>query len=66
MYFVRMVPATGELVRLEMVPMQAKRFRANRASREDVQWLRYMLSREGKSFNTRAEATRENSLLLHW
>ena len=66
MYFVRMAPATDELISLEMVPMQVKRFRSNRASGEDVQWLKYILNKEGKGFNTRVEVTQENNLLLRW
>ena len=64
MYFVRVMPATGELVNLEMVPMQVKRFRSNRASAEDVLWLRQLLNREGKNLNTRVEVTAQNNLLL--
>lgn len=66
MYFIRMVPATSDMAALEMVPTQVKRFRSNRASEEDVQWLSYMLNREGKSFNTRVEVTPDNNLQLHW
>lgn len=46
MYFVTMDTARGTLSSLEMVPMQIKRFRLNRASDDDVRWLAETLGRE--------------------
>lgn len=66
MYFMRMEPGSGRLVGLEMVPVQIKRFRLHRASEEDRLWLRDTLNREGRQFNTRVEAGKENNLLLGW
>jgi poly-gamma-glutamate synthesis protein (capsule biosynthesis protein) len=64
MYFVSMDPATGRLANLHMVPTQIKRFRVNRASRQDARWLRDVLNREGRRFGTRVELKKDNCLLL--
>lgn len=66
MYFVSMESSTGKLARLQMAPMQIKRFRANRASRNDALWLQDVLNREGKRFGTQVELSADNSLLLRW
>lgn len=66
MYFVRMDPATGKLISLQMKPVQMKRFRINWASRADAEWLRYILNREGKRFGTSVEADKADTLLMHW
>lgn len=52
MYFVSMDPTSGELAGLRMCPMQIRRFRANRASRQDAMWLRDTLNREGQNLGT--------------
>lgn len=52
MYFVSMNPSTGRLAGLRMCPMQIRRFRANRASRQDAVWLRDTLNREGLGLGT--------------
>jgi poly-gamma-glutamate synthesis protein (capsule biosynthesis protein) len=49
-----------------MVPVQSRRFRLQRASAEDRLWLQEVLNREGRQFNTRVEAGKENDLLLGW
>jgi poly-gamma-glutamate synthesis protein (capsule biosynthesis protein) len=66
MYFVRMDPATGKLAALLMKPMQMKRFRVNRVSQADAEWLRDILNREGKRYGTSVEADAENNLQMHW
>jgi len=52
MYFPTMDPATGELVRLEMTPLQIKRFQLHPVSRSDAKWIRYTLAREGRKLGT--------------
>ncbi|MGH7252624.1 MAG: CapA family protein, partial [Nitrospiraceae bacterium] len=47
MYFVRVDPSNGRLVRFDMTPMQIRRLRANRASEQDTRWLRDTLHRQG-------------------
>jgi poly-gamma-glutamate synthesis protein (capsule biosynthesis protein) len=64
MYFVSVDPSTGQLVRLQMTPMQIKHFRANRASRTDALWLRDVLNREGQQFGTQVEMNHDNTLTL--
>jgi len=66
MYFLSMDPSTGKLICLHMMPTQIKHFRANRASRVDVLWLRDVLNREGKKFGTRVEMNKDNTLTLKW
>jgi poly-gamma-glutamate synthesis protein (capsule biosynthesis protein) len=66
MYFMRMHPGSGKLVGLEMVATQIKRFRLHRASEKDRLWMRDVLNREGRQFNTRIEPGKENNLLLGW
>jgi poly-gamma-glutamate synthesis protein (capsule biosynthesis protein) len=66
MYFVRIDPALGSLAGLRLVPMQMKKFRLNRASRADAEWLRDTLSREGGRFGTRAELAVDGTLELRW
>ena len=66
MYFLQMVPVTGKLVSLELVPMQIQRFRLHRASELDVQWLHNTLNRECRKFNHSVEITNENTLLISW
>ncbi len=66
MYFVSVDPATGKLVQLQMTPMQIKHFKVNRASSADAQWLRDVLNREGKQFETRVEINPEGTLTLRW
>lgn len=66
MYFVRVDPLTGKLVRLQMTPTQIMNFKLNRAPREDALWLRDTLNREGKKFGTQVELNKDNALKLQW
>ncbi len=65
MYFVKIDPASGRLLGLEMTPFQIRGFRLNRAPASDARWLADMLDREGKAFGTGA-ALPENRILLRW
>lgn len=64
MYFVSLDPATGNLARMVMTPLQVRRFRLNRASNPDAEWLRDVLSREGRALGTTVELTADNTLIL--
>ena len=64
MYFVSMNRDTGRLDRLEMVPLQMKRFRLHRASKKDAVWLRDALAREGQKLGTSVTLTQHNTLQL--
>jgi poly-gamma-glutamate capsule biosynthesis protein CapA/YwtB (metallophosphatase superfamily) len=66
MYFVSMDPATGRLLRLEMTPMQLRRFRVHRASHEDAPWLKDTLDRESRRFGVRVESSERGTLMLRW
>jgi poly-gamma-glutamate capsule biosynthesis protein CapA/YwtB (metallophosphatase superfamily) len=64
MYFVTLDPSAGTLVHFEMTPLQIKRLRLNRASKDDAAWLRDMLIREGKALGTHVRLTADNMLTL--
>ena len=66
MYFVSVDPSTGKLVHLQMTPMHIKHFQVGRTSSADAQWLRDLLTREGKRFGTRVEMSQDNTLTLRW
>ena len=66
MYFVSMDPRTGRLVRLRLVPMRIRRFRVQRASREEAQWLRDRLDREGQPRGVRIELNDDATLTAQW
>ena len=64
MYFVTLDLSTGELVNLQMIPTQIKRFRVQRASTENLLWLREVLNREGKRFGTQVQWDGNKTLTL--
>ncbi len=64
MYFVTLDPSAGGLVRLEMTPLQVRRFRLRRPSPEDARWLEDRLRRECAKLGTRVEATASGRLAL--
>lgn len=66
MYFVTLSPLSGKLARLEMTPMQIKRFRLNRPSVADIRWLQSTLDRESRKLGAAVELTEENHLRLRW
>ncbi|HTJ54924.1 MAG TPA: CapA family protein [Nitrosospira sp.] len=65
MYFASVEPGDGKLVKLDMVPMQMKRFRLNHASRKDAVWLKEVLDREGGKFKSGVEFVAD-TLILRW
>ena len=66
MYLPTINPSDGTLVRFRVTPFQVRRFRLNWAAREDAQWLRDRLSREGAALGTRVELGPNNTLVLRW
>ena len=66
MYFPAFAAASGRLVRLNLVPMQIKRFQTVRPGPDDCQWLAGVLNREGQQFGTRVEPAGEQILSLQW
>jgi poly-gamma-glutamate synthesis protein (capsule biosynthesis protein) len=66
MYFLDIDSAGGHLTGLQMAPFQMRQFRLNRASKQDVKWLRDTLDRECLEFKTRVEQNTDGALTLHW
>jgi poly-gamma-glutamate synthesis protein (capsule biosynthesis protein) len=66
MYFVTLSPLSGKLARLEIIPMQIKRFRLNRPSVADIRWLERTLDRESRKLGAAVELTEKNHLRLRW
>lgn len=64
MYFPSLDPDTGELKALEMVPVQVRNFRVNRAAPADAAWLRDMLNRESLAFGTQLDLRDHHVLTL--
>jgi len=65
-YLAGMEPSTGRLQRLELLPMQIRRFRLQWATARDAQWLCETLTREGKRFGTRAEPAADRAIDVRW
>jgi poly-gamma-glutamate synthesis protein (capsule biosynthesis protein) len=66
LYFPVIDSSTGRLSRLSLLPMRMRRFRLNRASKDDVEWVRDTLNREGERFGTWVEAGSAGDLELRW
>jgi poly-gamma-glutamate synthesis protein (capsule biosynthesis protein) len=64
MYFLTVDSLTGELATMLTVPMQIRRFRLNRTTRTDAEWLESTLSREGKRFGTVIELQSDGVLAV--
>ena len=62
LYFPTINPATGQLVRLEMTPLQIKRFQLHRAAPRDAKWICDTLAREGRELGTTVTLTKDNIL----
>lgn len=66
MYFPTIRIEDGSLLSLDMVPLQIRNMRLNRASRADAEWLASTLDREGKALGTRVRLGPDNVLQLAW
>lgn len=66
LYLVTLDRGTGELRRLEMVPMQRSRFRLVHASASDRQWLQRVLDRECRQLQARVAGSGNDTLQLQW
>lgn len=64
MYFPTLNPASGELRRLELVPLQIRRFRLEYPSEADIEWLRAALDRECRKLGSTVERTAEHRFVL--
>jgi poly-gamma-glutamate synthesis protein (capsule biosynthesis protein) len=65
MYFAIVNPENGELLSLQMVPTQIKRFRVNDASETDAWWLWRVLNCESQKLGCKVEYIR-GALWLKW
>ena len=65
-YLIRVDPRHGQLVEARLVPLQARRFRLNRATETDAKWLRDLLNRLGAPFGTHVQLQADNSMTLRW
>ncbi|MBS0518218.1 MAG: CapA family protein [Proteobacteria bacterium] len=52
MYLPDINPATGDLASLDLVPLRVRRFRLERPSERDFDWMRSTLDRESRRFGT--------------
>ncbi len=66
MYFPTLDPETGQLLGLELVPMQTKRFRVQRAAEADARWLCSILDRQSVRFGVSAELRADHRIDLRW
>ena len=66
LYFVSIDTDCGELTGLRMIPMRIRRFRLNRASDAESDWLAATLDRESRQFGSRVEREPDGSLRLMW
>jgi poly-gamma-glutamate synthesis protein (capsule biosynthesis protein) len=64
MYFPTIDPSTGRLLELQMTPLRIRRFRLERPSLEDLEWLHETLNREYQRFGRRVSRTDEGRLVL--
>lgn len=55
---------SGELVRLQMTPLQVRKMRLERASRDDARWLHDTLNRTGEKFGSRFDLSGDGALTL--
>lgn len=64
MYLPELDEATGRLLRLEMLPMQIRRFRLNRPSTDDARWLHQALAQESAKLGTAITLRADNSFTI--
>lgn len=64
MFFPSIDISTGDLINLTLVPLHLKKLRLEKASLEDVRWIKKVLNREGYNLNTHFEISADQSLKL--
>jgi poly-gamma-glutamate synthesis protein (capsule biosynthesis protein) len=62
MYFPSLSPQTGQLLALEMTPLQIRHMRLNRASAADTRWLCATVSEISRAFGTMVTVTERGTL----
>ena len=66
MYLIELNSCSGELITGRLVPMRMRRFRLERASTADAEWLCNLLNQLGKQFSTQTRLDNDDRLTLHW
>ena len=66
MYFVDVDAASGDLVALELTPLQILRFRLEPAASNDAEWIARRLDRESAKFGVTVERASAQSLTVAW
>jgi poly-gamma-glutamate capsule biosynthesis protein CapA/YwtB (metallophosphatase superfamily) len=66
MYLIEIDSHNGELISAHLVPMCMRRFRLERASGTDAEWLYNRLNELGSKFSTGARLEKDNSFTLEW
>ena len=65
-YFVDIEAATRNLAALEIVPLQVRRFRLERPSSQDIDWIGQTLNRESQAFGASVARVGTGYLSLSW
>lgn len=66
MYLASVDLTSADLLALEMVPFQIRRFQLMHASHDDVAWLQQTLDRESRRFGAGVTLTQKGRLALSW
>jgi poly-gamma-glutamate synthesis protein (capsule biosynthesis protein) len=66
MYFLTLDPRSGRLLRLQMTPLQIRRFRLQRASKPDTQWLEQTMERECRRLGAKLSRNAGGRFELYW
>ena len=64
LYLASIDTGTGRLAALRMLPMQARNMRLRHASTTDTEWLRLVLERASRQFETRVDRVPDDTLAL--
>jgi poly-gamma-glutamate synthesis protein (capsule biosynthesis protein) len=65
-YFVTLDALSRNLIRLEIVPFRARRFRLQRTEKKDAEWLQRILDRVGAELGTGVDLKANGHLTLRW
>lgn len=66
MYFADVEASTGNLVSLDMVPMNIRRLKLNNSTEVDALWLQAILGKEEEKLGCQVELKKNNVLSLIW
>jgi len=66
MYLIELDSRNGELIAVRLVPLRMRRFRLERVSTVDAEWLCNLLNQLGKPLSTGVTLEKDNSLILEW